>query len=324
MTVQDISKISNINYDDLIVMIKSYDDIAFTSVRDELCSRYAISPRKVASISEILTIPEVYNVGTVQISDEVPKNVPVDFNYLVNQGYIKGTNFLDDYYLNKPHRTLFKWLHYFEIYDRYFSQFRNKEVNVLEIGVYRGGSLQMWKEYFGTNATIVGVDIDSECKQYEEERINIEIGSQEDPEFLNKLIEKYGHFDVIIDDGGHTMNQQKVSFNTLFKAVPNGGVYLCEDCHTSYWSDFGGGYKNKSSFIEFSKKLIDVINYRYIGITSDTEKASLLRRIKSAIRRRQISSEYQDMMKSVAFYDSIVVVEKAATGAGLSIKRNIP
>jgi hypothetical protein len=260
----------------------------------------------------------------VQIADDVPKNVPVDFNYLVNQGYVKGTNFLDEYYLNKHHGTLDKWLHYFEVYDRYFSQFRNKKITMMEIGVFRGGSLQMWKEYFGLNATIVGVDIDPQCKRYEEERINIEIGSQEDTEFLNKLIEKYGQFDIIVDDGGHTMNQQNVSFNTLFKSVTNGGVYLCEDCHTSYWSNYGGGYKNKNSFIEFSKKLIDIINYRYIGIISNPKKASLLRRIKSAIRHRQISSEFQDMMKSVAFYDSIVVVEKAATGEGLSIERNVP
>jgi hypothetical protein len=326
MKVQDISKISDTNYDDIIVMIGLKDDIAFVAARDELIDKYGISPRKVASVNEIRNIPEMYNAGSVQISDDVPKNVPVDFNYLVNQGYIRGTNFLDEYYLNRQHGTLDKWLHYFEIYDRYFSQFRNKKITMMEIGVFRGGSLQMWKEYFGLNATIVGVDIDLQCKRYEEEQINIEIGSQEDPAFLNKLIEKYGHFDIIVDDGGHTMNQQKVSFNTLFKAVPEGGVYLCEDCHTSYWAYFGGRYRNKNSFIEFSKKLIDIINYRYIEDIQRAEKASLIRRIKNLIRNRKMykSSELEDTMKSVAFYDSIVVVEKASTGAGLSIQRNVP
>lgn len=66
-----------------------------------------------------------------------------------------------------------KWIHYFDIYERLFEKFIGKEINILEIGVSHGGSLQMWKEYFGDKATIFGLDIDPLCKSFEEEKINI-------------------------------------------------------------------------------------------------------------------------------------------------------
>ena len=80
-----------------------------------------------------------------------------------------------------------KWIHYFDIYERHFSRFRNKEVVILEIGVFQGGSLQMWKEYFGDKAKIYGVDIEPQCKTLEEENVKIFIGSQSDRNFLRNL-----------------------------------------------------------------------------------------------------------------------------------------
>jgi hypothetical protein len=321
MTIKDMAEISRTDYDGIVLTVGLSNDRLYEKVRSELCKKYDIPVEKISSVSEIFRLPQTYNCGTVKISDEIPRGTLVDLNWLVKHGYIKGANFLDTYFLNSPHGTLHKWLHYFDIYDKTFSRFRGKKVTVLEIGVFRGGSLQMWREYFGSNAQIVGVDIDPQCKRYEDERISIEIGSQEDENFLKTLVEKYGHFDVIIDDGGHTMNQQKVSFDKLFGAVPFGGVYLCEDCHTSYWTSFGGGHKKKSTFIEFSKNLVDVVNQNYIP-----KCTSLKQRVKDFLRGRKsyTGSKFTNMIRSVSFYDSIVVVEKAQTGDGVSIMRNIP
>ncbi|WP_088890484.1 glycosyltransferase [Leptolyngbya ohadii] len=169
-------------------------------------------------------------------------------------------NDLQLYFESNDKRLIHKWTHYFEIYDRHFSRFRNTDVCILEIGVYHGGSLQMWRNYFGPYAKIIGVDIDPRCKELEEEGIEIIIGDQEDREFLASLRSKLPPVDILIDDGGHTMRQQIITFEELFPLVKEDGVYLCEDLHTSYWQEYGGGYRNPNSFIEYSKAFIDQIN----------------------------------------------------------------
>lgn len=161
---------------------------------------------------------------------------------------------------NQKRRAISKWPHYFDIYHRHFQQYRNKKIVVVELGLMHGGSIQMWKSYFGNNMVYYGVDIDERCKQYEERNVNILIGDQEDRKFLKYVAEQIGSADIIIDDGGHGMAQQINSFEVLYPIVKDGGVYLVEDVHTSYWKEFGGGYKKKSSFIEYTKKLIDQVN----------------------------------------------------------------
>lgn len=200
---------------------------------------------------------------------------------------------LFDYFSDNEGRLIFKWLHYFEIYERHFSAYRDKEITFLEIGVFHGGSLQMWKNYFGPKARIVGVDINPFCKTYEEENIHIEIGSQEDRDFLRELRDKYGPFDIVLDDGGHTMTQQVVSLQELYGHVKENGIYMCEDLHTSYWRSFGGGYRNPFSFIEFAKTLIDEIHAWH---SHDHESFQVTPFTRSTF--------------GLHFYDSILAIEK--------------
>ena len=201
-------------------------------------------------------------------------------------------NDLFKYWVQKEHRFITKWFHYFPIYEKWFKDFRDTDLVFVEIGVYNGGSMQMWKEYFGKKAKIIGIDIDERCKQFEEDQVTIEIGSQEDPEFWNAFKQKYPRVDLLLDDGGHTMNQQIATFMQMFPHIQDGGIYMCEDCHTSYWQSHGGGYKNPKSYIEFMKDLIDVINAFH--------------------SRGALPPSYFTMnMGGIHFYDSIVVVEKA-------------
>jgi len=169
-------------------------------------------------------------------------------------------NDLEKYFTDNKGNYINKWKHYFDIYDKHLSRFRNREVHILEIGVYHGGSLQMWKNYFGHQARIYGVDINPDCKKLEEEQISIFIGSQEDRLFLRSLKNKIPKLDILIDDGGHTMKQQITTFEELYEHIQPDGIYLCEDLHTSYRRKWGGGYKRKGSFIEYSKNFIDYIN----------------------------------------------------------------
>jgi cephalosporin hydroxylase len=199
-------------------------------------------------------------------------------------------NDLEDFFWNKNHNPISKWWHYFEVYERHLSNFRMKAPTILEIGVFNGGSMQMWKNYFGKGCKIYGIDIDPRCKKYEEEDIEIFIGSQEDTNFLSQVKTTIGQVDIIIDDGGHMMNQQIVSLIELFPILTNNGVYLCEDLHTSYWSDFGGGLEVNSSFINFSKTFIDKLNSWHC---SDVEQ-----------------DYFSKFMHSMHYYDSVLVIEK--------------
>ena len=126
---------------------------------------------------------------------------------------------------------IWKWNHYFDIYDRHFSIFRGKEVNILEIGIYAGGSLEMWRDYFGPRTNLYGVDIQDACKACEKDGTRVFIGDQADPMFWAGVKEQVPKFDIVIDDGGHTPEQQRVSLDQLLPHMRPGGVYCCEDIH---------------------------------------------------------------------------------------------
>ena len=205
-----------------------------------------------------------------------------------------GTGDLMKYWLFDEHRCIDKWVHYFPIYEKWFSPYRGKEIVFVEIGVQNGGSAQMWKHYFGKDAKIIGVDIDPNCKQLEEEQITVEIGSQEDVNFWAAFKEKYPRVDILLDDGGHTMNQQITTFREMFPHIREGGLYMCEDCLTSYidnelWP--GGGIKREGTFIEFMKNIIDEINFLYTS--------------------GNLQPTYNTLnLGGLHFYDSVVVAEK--------------
>ncbi len=196
------------------------------------------------------------------------------------------------YFVYNEGRIIHKWHHYFDIYHNHFSRFRDLPITILEIGVYKGGSLQMWKNYFGDKAKIYGVDIDPQCKELEEDQIKIFIGDQANRDFLRELRDEIGTIDILIDDGGHTMAQQITTFEELYPAVSEIGVYLVEDLHTSYWEDYGGGYKKQGSFIEYAKDFIDSMN---------------------AWHSRDPELTPGNLTKSatgIHFYDSVLVIEK--------------
>jgi len=201
-------------------------------------------------------------------------------------------NDLEKYFRQNDKRLIHKWIHYFDVYDRHFSRFRNKEIVIVEIGIYQGGSLQMWKDYFGKEAKIFGIDIDPKCKELEEENVKILIGSQSDRNFLKQVRMQIPPIDILIDDGGHTMNQQITTYEELFGHVKEDGVYLCEDLHTSYWVQYGGGYKRGGTFIEYSKNFID-----YLHAYHSQQKSLRV-------------NNFTTSVDSIHYYDSIIVIEK--------------
>lgn len=194
----------------------------------------------------------------------------------------------------KVSRYMNKWSKYFSLYDRHFAKFVDKQVNVWEIGVCGGGSLQMWKKFFGPRATIVGIDIEPKF-YFEEDQIHVHIGSQSDTEFLSSLVEKYGPPDVLIDDGSHMQIDLHATFKFLYPLMNKKSVYFIEDTHTSYWKDFGGGLLRDGTIVESSKRFVDDLNAKHFGVTT----------------------EFSLNTKGIHFYDSVIVFEKEYDREGL-------
>src|SRR3989344_8435479 len=142
---------------------------------------------------------------------------------------------------------------YFELYDKHFKNLREKKLNILEIGVQYGGSVEMWAKYF-PNAHITGIDIDPVCKIHAGKRVSIKIGDQTDRAFLSQ----FKNYDIIIDDGGHTMRQQQTSFEVLFPLLNPGGIYVLEDLHTSYWPAF---FDKTPTTMEYLSTLTHTVNF---------------------------------------------------------------
>lgn len=204
-------------------------------------------------------------------------------------------NFLYKYFLTNTGKRIHKWLHYFDIYERHFARFRNQSPVIVEIGVFGGGSLSMWKEYFGEGSRIIGVDINPACKDYEDKDIEIFIGSQDDPSLIESIFSKYPNIDIVLDDGSHMMNHMIASFNLFYDRINQNGIYMVEDTHTCYWDDYNGGLKHPDSFIEFAKNKIDSLNATHT-------------------RGELPTSEFTQSTSSISYYDSIVVFEKKPQG----------
>ena len=151
---------------------------------------------------------------------------------------------------NKVGRGIWKWEHYFEIYHNHFREFVGRDVGVVEIGVYSGGSLRMWRNYFGSQSRIHGVDIEEACRVYEEEGVRLHIGDQSDRAFWRRFKQAVPLLDVVIDDGGHTAEQQTTTLEELLPHLRPGGVYLCEDIHRDHnqFAAYLSGYANHLNF----------------------------------------------------------------------------
>ena len=194
-------------------------------------------------------------------------------------------------FLTNDARLIHKWKHYFPIYERHFRDFVYKPVTFLEIGCGLGGSLQMWKRYFGPHATIIGIDILPECKAYEEDQIDIRIGQQQDTHFLQSILDEFGPPDIVLDDGSHVMSHITASFQFLYPRVSKNGVYMVEDLHTAYWNEYEGGLRKPGSFIELCKGLLDELN-------ADHSREALP------------PTEFTKTTLAMHFYDSVAVFER--------------
>ena len=201
---------------------------------------------------------------------------------------------------------------YAQHYHHYFRSLRHRKINLLEIGVggyanpmAGGESLRMWQEYF-PNAIIYGIDI-YEKKIHEQDRIKIRQGSQDDEAFLRAVSEEAGHFDIIIDDGGHQNSQVIKSFLVLFPILRQKGIYVIEDVQTSYWPSFGGNsvdLNTTTTSIGFFKALIDALNYEEL------------------LKPGYQPTYFDKHIIAMHFYHNLIVIKKGENNEGSNLIRN--
>ncbi len=204
-----------------------------------------------------------------------------------------------------------KWQSYFSVYDLYFTKFKNKNINLLEVGVQNGGSLEVWANYFKYAKNIIGSDMDCDCKKlrFKSKKIKLVIGDINKVDTRKKITASCDGFDIIIDDGSHKSQDINNTFLNLYPHLKPGGTYLIEDLHCSYWKNFGGGLLEKQSSIDFLKLFIDVINFESWGMTF--KKMERLRFGYPGTKKGIQVNKFRDI-ESIHFYNYICVIKKGS------------
>lgn len=167
-------------------------------------------------------------------------------------------SFQNSPYLSVKHST------YFQAYDDLLEEYKGKNITFIEIGVLSGGSLFMWRDYFGAQARIIGVDLNQEAIKWREYGFEIWVGDQSSPQFWETFLSEVGPVDVILDDGGHTYKQQISTVICLLPSIRDRGKLIIEDTHTSYMESFGN---RRYNFINWTSSFVREMNMRFSGFS---------------------------------------------------------
>ena len=197
------------------------------------------------------------------------------------------TSDLRKIYDSVPYLSI-KYDSYFPVYEALLQKYVNREVTVVEVGVFNGGSLFMWREFFGPKARIIGIDLNPDAREWEKYGFEIYIGDQSSDVFWSNFFQKIGKVDVLIDDGGHTNRQQIVTAHHGIQNINDDGVLIVEDVHTNYFREFGN--PSRYSFINFARRIVDSVNSRTYSL-------------------RRIYAQYSSRVYSVSFFESMVAFQ---------------
>lgn len=204
-----------------------------------------------------------------------------------------------------------KWSIYLSEYERIFAEYRDSPVRMLEIGIQNGGSLEIWSKYFENAQQLIGCDINSDCEKlvYENPRIKVVIGDANKDETKKRIFGYCNDFNIVIDDGSHKSSDIVRSFVKYFPHVKNGGIFVVEDLHCSYWKEFEGGLFDPFSSITFFKRLADIASFEHWG--TDRQRKELL-----AGFSKQYDVVFDEDILShihaVEFINSICVIRKSS------------
>ncbi len=202
-----------------------------------------------------------------------------------------------------------KWSLYLSEYDRVFFEFQEREICILEIGIQNGGSLEIWARYFSNAKKIVGCDINADCYRltYEDPRVAVVVGDANLAGTEKIVLSHAQSYDLIIDDGSHRSSDIVKSFARYFKHLADGGLFVVEDLHCSYWREFEGGLYDPFSSIGFFKQLADVLNHEHWGLART--RTELLADFASHYET-SFDEEVLAHIHSIEFINSVCVIRK--------------
>ncbi|MDF1746987.1 MAG: hypothetical protein P1V19_25070 [Gimesia sp.] len=202
-----------------------------------------------------------------------------------------------------------KWSSYHSVYERVFSEYRDVEVRLLEIGVQNGGSLEIWDKYFSQIQKIVGCDINPLVSQlkYANPCIHLVAGDANQESTAQQILNYSDSFNIIIDDGSHRSDDIIRTFARYFPTLEENGLYVIEDLHCSYWNDYIGGLFEPLSSISFFKRFADIVNYEHWGINK--ERVALLEKYEHEFGCDFDECELQTI-HSIEFANSMCVIRK--------------
>lgn len=261
---------------------------AMTSISDTSDARVSHAPRPRQEEANSLIERAIKKLRWIGLGDRLSCSALTEGLALERRSPNPGP--LEALFFAHTGRPVHKWVHFLPIYDRVMATYRAHAPTMLEIGVSQGGSLELWRNYFGPKARIFGIDIEPACARRVDRPNQVRIGSQADPAFLRSLVAETGPLDIILDDGSHVGAHQTASLKALWPHLKVGGVYIIEDCHTAYWSAFQGGYRKPGTAIDLAKTLVDDLH----GFYHDAGQRFVPR----------------DEIGSVQMFDSIVVIAK--------------
>tara|TARA_B100001123_G_C15292508_1_gene1017937 strand:+ start:608 stop:1456 length:849 start_codon:yes stop_codon:yes gene_type:complete len=204
------------------------------------------------------------------------------------------------YFKSSPKYSI-KWNNYFGIYENIFKKYINKKITFVEVGIGSGGSLFMWRKFFGSKARIIGIELNPEAKKLEKHGFEIFIGDQADPIFWKKFFKKVGKINILLDDGGHKNIQQITTFMESIKFIKDDGKIIIEDTHTSYMKKKGFKNPSKYSFINFCFFLVENLHRR------------------NPMTNKNLNY-FSKKIKQINFYDSIVEISIGKNNELISTK----
>lgn len=194
---------------------------------------------------------------------------------------------LKDIYDEVPYLSI-KYDSYFFVYEALLEKYVDREITLVEVGVFNGGSLFMWREFFGPKARIIGIDLNPDALEWTKNGFEIYIGDQSSDKFWVDLYQKIGKVDVLIDDGGHTNRQQIITSHYAIQNINDGGLLIVEDVHTNYFREFGN--PSRYSFVNFAHRIVDGVNSRAYSL-------------------RRTYAQYSSRVYSVSFFESMVAFQ---------------
>ncbi len=209
-----------------------------------------------------------------------------------------------------------KWSSYLSAYEDFFSPFRQHPINILEIGILNGGHLEVLSRYFPNAKNIIGCDIDPKCRSlsYADDRIKVVVADAYSDEAEGEISAIAPTLDIVIEDGTHVQRDVVSAFVKYFPSVSDGGLFLVEDLHTSYWESYGGGLFHPFSAYAFFRRLTDVINAEHWNTGISVEDFMKSQSVYFGV---DFPIALLTSVHSITFQNSICAIKKAPSNKNL-------